>query len=77
MPVLNIGLANLSLKLEPCEWLTTEVLHGASSMKAVRKAIIDYDREVPIALNILRRRLKQSKYNNNNNNDIDNCYNKI
>jgi hypothetical protein len=62
MSVLNIGLANLSLKLEPCEWLTREVLHGASSMKAVRKAVCDYDIELPIALDILRRRrLKQKK----------------
>jgi len=39
----------------------------------VRKAISDYDRELPTAVNILRRRSKTTKdNNNNNNNDNDN-----
>ena len=39
MSVLNIGLENLSLQLNPIAWLKEEVLLSATSMKAVQIAV--------------------------------------
>ena len=61
MSLLNIGLSALALRMDPNtdDWLLEEVLAGSSSMKAVRKAIEEYDAAVPAALETLKRRQSQ------------------
>ena len=58
MLVLNLGLANLALSIDPNadEWLLNEVLAGTSSMKAVRAAVNQYAIELPKAITVLERR---------------------
>ena len=72
MSLLNIGLSALALRMDPNtdDWLLEEVLAGSSSMKAVRKAIEEYDAAVPAALETLKRR--QSKQGDVAVFDIDN-----
>ena len=43
MSVLHLGLANLALRIDPCEWLLDAVLANMSSMKAVRMTVSEYD----------------------------------
>ena len=58
MSVLNLGLANLALKIEGDQWLMDNVLAGTASMKGVREAINDYDKEKVQVIDILRRQEK-------------------
>lgn len=60
MSILNLGLSNLSLMISPDspEFLLKDVLARASSMKAVRSAVAQYDQELPLALDALERKLK-------------------
>ena len=58
MSVLNLGLANLALIIEGDQWLMDDVLAGTASMKGVREAISDYDKEKVQVIDVLRRQEK-------------------
>lgn len=60
MSLLNIGLSSLSLMLDPNtpQWLR-DILHGLGSMKAIRKALADYDDIMQHAIDALERRVRR------------------
>lgn len=61
MANLNIGLSCLSLSLDPNmdKWLYDNILKSATTMKATRKNILEYDEEKQIAIDILERRCQK------------------
>jgi len=62
MSVLNLGLANLALQIDLCEWLSGEVLANMSSMKAVRMTVSEYDSEIQTVIDVLMKcRLKRER----------------
>ena len=60
MSLLNIGLSSLALMLDPNtpQWLR-DILHGLGSMKAIRKALADYDDIMQHAIDALERRVRR------------------
>eukprot|EP00957_Ditylum_brightwellii_P130798 9977948-Ditylum_brightwellii.AAC.1 len=61
MPVLNLGLTNLALTIDPDtpKWLQEEVLGYCSSMKMIRDSVDAYGKEHPKAVAVLTRQAKE------------------
>ena len=60
MSLFNIGLSGVSLKSEVKpgdKFLINEVIGWTTSMKAVRTAVYEYDKEVPLAIAVLEQHL--------------------
>ncbi len=66
MSTLNRLYSALSSMMDPQvdKWLMDLVLAGTSSMKAVRTAISQYDKEFPLAISVLECRISLSNANN-------------
>ena len=54
--VLNIGLANITLQMKPCQWLLYEVLANTFLMKKVQTAASEYKNKLPTDIYVVRRR---------------------
>ena len=63
MSLLKIGLPGLSLPSEVevgNKFLMNKVPISASSIKAVRHAVHEYDKKIPLSINVLKRRMMLS-----------------